>query len=185
MFQMLGLFAEFERTMTRERVLSGMARARFSGTKSGKAIGRLPGLGIELSIRIEARAVLAPAKNGESVLEWLPVQILHEDGLGGNGSAGSTTRSDRVVVESPRQRANPLQILLRRRDPLDEGLEETRGTRDVKMRKADAAKGIAHHVLALSDIRRPLPARSGWIGRRCAVPLDPPLRHGERRNQDP
>jgi DNA invertase Pin-like site-specific DNA recombinase len=40
MFQMLGRFAEFERAMTKERVLSGMARARTSGTKSGKAIGR-------------------------------------------------------------------------------------------------------------------------------------------------
>ena len=40
MFQMFGLFAEFECAMTRERVLSGMARARTCGTKSGKAIGR-------------------------------------------------------------------------------------------------------------------------------------------------
>jgi DNA invertase Pin-like site-specific DNA recombinase len=40
-FQMLGLFAEFERAMTKERVLSGMARARTSGTKSGKASVRL------------------------------------------------------------------------------------------------------------------------------------------------
>jgi DNA invertase Pin-like site-specific DNA recombinase len=42
MFQMLGLFAEFESSMIRERVLSGMARARISGTKSGRAIGRPP-----------------------------------------------------------------------------------------------------------------------------------------------
>ena len=40
MFQMMGVFAEFERAMIRERVLSGMARAREKGTKSGKAIGR-------------------------------------------------------------------------------------------------------------------------------------------------
>ena len=40
MFQMLGLFAEFERSMIRERVVSGMARARTTGTKSGRAIGR-------------------------------------------------------------------------------------------------------------------------------------------------
>ena len=38
MFQMLGLFAEFERSMIRGRVVSGMARARI--TKSGRAIGR-------------------------------------------------------------------------------------------------------------------------------------------------
>ena len=42
MFQMLGVFAEFERSMIRERVLAGLARARHSGTKSGRAIGRPP-----------------------------------------------------------------------------------------------------------------------------------------------
>ena len=40
MFQMLGVFAEFERSIIRERVLSGMARAKVQGTKSGKPIGR-------------------------------------------------------------------------------------------------------------------------------------------------
>ena len=40
MFQMLGVFAEFERSIIRERVFSGMARAKVQGTKSGKAIGR-------------------------------------------------------------------------------------------------------------------------------------------------
>jgi DNA invertase Pin-like site-specific DNA recombinase len=40
MFQMLGVFAEFERAMIVERVRSGLARARERGTKSGKAIGR-------------------------------------------------------------------------------------------------------------------------------------------------
>jgi DNA invertase Pin-like site-specific DNA recombinase len=40
MFQMLGLIAEFERAMIRDRVLSGLARACADGTKSGRAIGR-------------------------------------------------------------------------------------------------------------------------------------------------
>lgn len=40
MFQMLGVFAEFERSMIVERVRSGMAKAKANGTKSGKAIGR-------------------------------------------------------------------------------------------------------------------------------------------------
>jgi DNA invertase Pin-like site-specific DNA recombinase len=40
MFQMLGVFAEFERAIIRERVLAGMTRAKVQGTKSGKAIGR-------------------------------------------------------------------------------------------------------------------------------------------------
>ena len=40
MFQMLGVFAEFERSIIIERVKSGMARAKEKGTKSGRAIGR-------------------------------------------------------------------------------------------------------------------------------------------------
>jgi DNA invertase Pin-like site-specific DNA recombinase len=40
MFQMLGVFAEFERAIIVERVNAGIARARAHGTKSGKAIGR-------------------------------------------------------------------------------------------------------------------------------------------------
>src|SRR6516225_2182662 len=40
MFQMLGVFAEFERAMVVDRVKQGMLRARAKGTKSGKAIGR-------------------------------------------------------------------------------------------------------------------------------------------------
>jgi DNA invertase Pin-like site-specific DNA recombinase len=51
MFQMLGVFAEFERAMVRERVLSGMARARASGTRSGKPIGR-PAVPEEVNERI-------------------------------------------------------------------------------------------------------------------------------------
>ena len=42
MFQMMGVFAEFERAMIVERVRAGMARAKAAGTKSGKAIGRPP-----------------------------------------------------------------------------------------------------------------------------------------------
>jgi DNA invertase Pin-like site-specific DNA recombinase len=40
MFQMLGVFAEFERSMIRERVKAGMAPAKISGAKTGAAIGR-------------------------------------------------------------------------------------------------------------------------------------------------
>jgi DNA invertase Pin-like site-specific DNA recombinase len=40
MFGMMGVFAEFERSMIVARVNAGMARAKASGTKSGKAIGR-------------------------------------------------------------------------------------------------------------------------------------------------
>lgn len=40
MFQMLGVFAEFEREMIVARVNSGIAKAKATGTKSGKPFGR-------------------------------------------------------------------------------------------------------------------------------------------------
>ena len=36
MFQMLGVFAEFERSMIRERVMAGLARAKAEGTRLGR-----------------------------------------------------------------------------------------------------------------------------------------------------
>jgi DNA invertase Pin-like site-specific DNA recombinase len=56
MFQMLGLFAEFERAMIRDRVRSGMARARANGTKSDKAVGR-PAISDEMNDSIRALVV--------------------------------------------------------------------------------------------------------------------------------
>jgi DNA invertase Pin-like site-specific DNA recombinase len=40
LFQMLGVFAEFERSIIQERINAGIARARVVGTRSGKPIGR-------------------------------------------------------------------------------------------------------------------------------------------------
>jgi DNA invertase Pin-like site-specific DNA recombinase len=40
MFQMMGVFAEFERAMIQERVRAGLLRAKAQGTKSGKPFGR-------------------------------------------------------------------------------------------------------------------------------------------------
>ena len=45
MFQMMGVFAEFERAMIQERVRAGLRRAQATGTKSGKPIGR-PTIGL-------------------------------------------------------------------------------------------------------------------------------------------
>lgn len=56
MFQMMGVFAEFERAIIQERVKTGLDRARARGTKSGKAIGR-PAASEALEARIrELRA---------------------------------------------------------------------------------------------------------------------------------
>jgi DNA invertase Pin-like site-specific DNA recombinase len=40
LFQMLGVFAEFERSIIQERIAAGIVRARAKGTTSGKAFGR-------------------------------------------------------------------------------------------------------------------------------------------------
>jgi DNA invertase Pin-like site-specific DNA recombinase len=53
MFQMLGVFAEFEREMIRERVRSGIERAKRTGTKSGRPIGR-PKVSIEIERKVHA-----------------------------------------------------------------------------------------------------------------------------------
>ena len=52
MFQMLGVFAEFEREIIAERIHAGLARAREQGTKSGNPIGRP-----ERFSKVRARAV--------------------------------------------------------------------------------------------------------------------------------
>ena len=56
MFQMMGVFAEFERAMIQERVRAGLRRARAEGTRSGKPIGR-PKIDadVEASIRADLR----------------------------------------------------------------------------------------------------------------------------------
>lgn len=53
MFQMLGVFAEFEREMIRERVKSGIERAKRTGTKSGRPIGR-PKVSLDIERRVRA-----------------------------------------------------------------------------------------------------------------------------------
>ena len=40
LFQMLGVFAEFERSIIQERIRAGIDRARSKGTKSGRPFGR-------------------------------------------------------------------------------------------------------------------------------------------------
>ena len=57
MFQMVGVFAEFERSMIQERVKAGLARAR----AQGKRLGRPP-----LSAKVE-RAVLESRSAGKSL----------------------------------------------------------------------------------------------------------------------
>jgi DNA invertase Pin-like site-specific DNA recombinase len=59
MFQMLGVFAEFERAIRVERTNAGIAKARVYGTRSGKPFGR-PRVGRQKEAAI--RAALASGK---------------------------------------------------------------------------------------------------------------------------
>jgi DNA invertase Pin-like site-specific DNA recombinase len=59
MFQMLGVFAEFERGIIRERVNAGLARARANGTK----LGRRP-----VKPAVEAR-ILELKASGDGILK--------------------------------------------------------------------------------------------------------------------
>ncbi len=61
MFQMLGVFAEFEREIIAERIHAGLARAREQGTKSGKPIGR------PRTSRARRRAVVKARDAGRSI----------------------------------------------------------------------------------------------------------------------
>jgi hypothetical protein len=60
-FQMLGVFAEFERAIIVERVNAGIARAKANGTKPGRLIGRPP---LKTERLNAARAALA---DGQSI----------------------------------------------------------------------------------------------------------------------
>jgi DNA invertase Pin-like site-specific DNA recombinase len=72
MFQMLGIFAEFERSMIVARVHAGLARARKTGTKSGKPFGRP-----KVSSAVE-RKVLELRRQGMGMLK-----IARQVGCGG------------------------------------------------------------------------------------------------------
>jgi DNA invertase Pin-like site-specific DNA recombinase len=60
---MCGVFAEFERSMIRERVMAGLDRAKKLGTRSGRAIGRPK---VAAAVENAVRARLAA---GEGILK--------------------------------------------------------------------------------------------------------------------
>ena len=62
MFQMLGVFAEFERAMIRERVMAGLARAKAEGTR----LGRQPTVTIDIA---KVRAIQSDRAAGKSLRE--------------------------------------------------------------------------------------------------------------------
>jgi DNA invertase Pin-like site-specific DNA recombinase len=60
---MLGVFAEFERSIIQERVKAGMARARKHGTKSCKPLGQPP------LAQAKVEAIRAELTRGTSILK--------------------------------------------------------------------------------------------------------------------
>lgn len=79
LFSMCGVFAEFEREIIRERINSGIARARTKGTKSGKAFGR-PGL-CDASLEAVKAALAVPGASVRSVAAATGVSIGKVAGL--------------------------------------------------------------------------------------------------------
>jgi DNA invertase Pin-like site-specific DNA recombinase len=80
MFQMLGVFAEFERGIIRERVNAGLARARANGTKLGRR---------RVEPKVEAK-ILELKANGDGILK-----IGRKLGIG-------TSVVQRVLKQEPR-----------------------------------------------------------------------------------
>ena len=82
LFQMLGVFAEFERAIIQERIHAGIARAREKGTKSGKPIGRARiGVAKEATIRAalaSSKGILKTAREcgtGTSVVQRIKAEM--------------------------------------------------------------------------------------------------------------
>src|SRR5215467_5785096 len=89
LFQMLGVFAEFERAIIQERIYAGLARAREKGTRSGKPIGRARIDAIkEAAIRAAlagGKGVLKTArefKTGTSVVQRIKSEMARADNAG-------------------------------------------------------------------------------------------------------
>jgi DNA invertase Pin-like site-specific DNA recombinase len=58
MFQMLGVFAEFERAMIRERVMTGFARARAEGKQLGRrTVEQSHGAKVKAALKLRSRGV--------------------------------------------------------------------------------------------------------------------------------
>ncbi len=72
MFQMMGVFAEFERSMISERVKSGLARTKAKGTKLGRPMTSPKTEAQILKLRSKGKGMLAIGKElgvGTSVVQ--------------------------------------------------------------------------------------------------------------------
>lgn len=64
MFQMCGVFAEFERSMIQERIKAGLARAKVNGTKLGRPR-------VSLATEAEVRTARAEGKGMNKIAREL------------------------------------------------------------------------------------------------------------------
>jgi DNA invertase Pin-like site-specific DNA recombinase len=78
MFQMMGVFAEFERAMIQERVRAGLRRAQVQGTRSGKPCGRPK---IEATTEAAIRAALT---KGDKGMRKIAVELGVATGISGS-----------------------------------------------------------------------------------------------------
>jgi DNA invertase Pin-like site-specific DNA recombinase len=83
MFQMMGVFAEFERAMVRERVLAGLKRARAKGKKLGRPTispSKESAIRADLAAGLGFRKIMARRGVGTSVIQRIRSELANEQG---------------------------------------------------------------------------------------------------------
>jgi DNA invertase Pin-like site-specific DNA recombinase len=81
MFQMMGVFAEFERAMMRERVLAGLKRARAKGKKLGRPMispAKERAIREDLAAGLGFRRIMARHHVGTSVIQRIKAELKAE-----------------------------------------------------------------------------------------------------------
>jgi DNA invertase Pin-like site-specific DNA recombinase len=81
MFQMMGVFAEFERAMVRQRVLAGLKRARARGKKLGRppiSPAKESAIRADLAAGLGFRRIMARHGVGTSVIQRIKAEVAGE-----------------------------------------------------------------------------------------------------------
>jgi DNA invertase Pin-like site-specific DNA recombinase len=89
MFQMLGVFAEFERSMIRERVMAGLSRAKADGLQLGRRR-------LEDTAADKVAAIIAARATGTGVR-----RIARDLGVGVGTALRVTGKGAEVALKSP------------------------------------------------------------------------------------
>ena len=82
MFQMMGVFAEFERAMIRQRVLAGLKRARAKGKKLGRPTispSTERAIRADLAAGLGFRRIMARHRVGTSVIQRIKAAVVGEN----------------------------------------------------------------------------------------------------------